>query len=713
VKNQTEKFDSTADEISNMQEQLEYLRETVDKNTESIHRNLFVNSRPQTSGPTINPQVIIHQPQEPVNLATDGAPTTDGARALTNRGRDDSTNDKEKEAPKKPEDSRASYGAGMSWVELVEEEERNLSLAGQLSATNTNQNLRGSQENQETQSGTMGHHPTALPKQGTQNQNIRDTTGPPPPFPASQDVRASTNASLRRGDNRYTNRDQNARDRPYNQVAQSNNMDPRGPPPPFSTARDERGRTSLRRYDDRNQDRDRDRSHNHRYRNAEETSRDASRNRERDDSVPTRENGSLPHEPRGNHPFVFDKITNREQRDPSPRDQSQTRGPRQVRNNGFAIDQETGAIRIVEDFIDVPYRSDRQIQRENRRHERDLEEARKQLVLFDIPTRDANGEYATKESDQRHAVRIFRELIRGGFRVRNGDIVEVVRQWKNTRHPEAIPMTIKLITAEVRDEAFDAAMQCGLAGARRPRQGDSFHGRIGYLRRSLTARERKNIKKNREWREGPQGIAMREILNREENSRTTEEEWLNIQLEGPEEGEEVDQGNHFEDRRQMAPGPTLDQRMREIEEENRQLREERDLERNRNISNALKRAKETNNNNNGRGQDNDQRDQPSNFEAPPPLDVRSIPTQPVAMMATNNEETTTRAQMSATPELFVNLTDNLYLGNPNLRTGRVLPTRRTEADGAQETNNPHPATQATSIPEPSMDQMDDDEVTFT
>ena len=46
VKNQTEKFDSTAEEISNMQEQLEYLRETVDKNTESIHQNLFVNSRP-------------------------------------------------------------------------------------------------------------------------------------------------------------------------------------------------------------------------------------------------------------------------------------------------------------------------------------------------------------------------------------------------------------------------------------------------------------------------------------------------------------------------------------------------------------------------------------------------------------------------------------------------------------------------------------------
>ena len=87
-----------------------------------------------------------------------------------------------------------------------------------------------------------------------------------------------------------------------------------------------------------------------------------------------------------------------------------------------------------------------------------------------------------------------------------------------------------------------------------------------------------------------------------------------------------------------------------------------------------------------------------------------MPTSPADVRATNLENTVARAQISATPELFVNLTDNLYLGNPNLRNARA---RRTEADGAQETNNPHPATQATSIPEPSEDQMEDDEVRFT
>ena len=65
--------------------------------------------------------------------------------------------------------------------------------------------------------------------------------------------------------------------------------------------------------------------------------------------------------------------------------------------------------------------------------------------------------------------------------------------------------------------------------------------------------------------------------------------------------------------------------------------------------------------------------------------------------------------MSATPELFVNLTGNLNLRNPNLRN---TVARRTEADGAQETNNSHPETQAISIPE-SVDQMDDDDVRFT
>ena len=217
---------------------------------------------------------------------------------------------------------------------------------------------------------------------------------------------------------------------------------------------------------------------------------------------------------------------------------------------------------------------------------------------------------------------------------------------------------------------------------------------------------------------------MREILDREENSRTTEDEWLNIQLEEPErevEENHENRGNYSGGEPQpLAPGPSLEQRLRELEETNRQLREERDRERDHRQTQAAKSAQESNNNDDG-----DREDRQRNTSAPlSPADFHSIPTTPVDEMpanlgvrTTNLVNTVASAQMSATPELFVNLTDNLYLGNPNLRNAR---TRRTEADGAQETNSPHlatqttsiPETQATSIPEPDEDLMDDDEIRF-
>ena len=216
---------------------------------------------------------------------------------------------------------------------------------------------------------------------------------------------------------------------------------------------------------------------------------------------------------------------------------------------------------------------------------------------------------------------------------------------------------------------------------------------------------------------------MREILDREENSRTTEEEWLNIQLEEPErDGDDIheNRGNHPEMQRvepqPLAPGPTFVQRMRELEETNRQLMEERDRDRAHGMPKAQKSAQESNNNNDARGRESEHR----NSSVPPsPADFHSIPTSPVDVTPPNPETRTTDIdstaagpQSSATPDLFVNLTDNLYLGNPNLRRSR---TRRTEADGAQETNSPHPATQATqatSIPEPNGVQMDDDETMY-
>ena len=129
-----------------------------------------------------------------------------------------------------------------------------------------------------------------------------------------------------------------------------------------------------------------------------------------------------------------------------------------------------------------------------------------------------------------HVIRILRELKRGGFTVKDGDVVDTVRQWKNTRHPDHIPITITFSTPDVRADVLFAATEMGLIGSRTPRRGDEEHGRIGFLRRSFTERERKNIRLNREWRNSPQGAAYLEIKNREENSRTEEEEWAGIRL---------------------------------------------------------------------------------------------------------------------------------------------------------------------------------------
>ena len=129
-----------------------------------------------------------------------------------------------------------------------------------------------------------------------------------------------------------------------------------------------------------------------------------------------------------------------------------------------------------------------------------------------------------------HVIRILRELKRGGFTVKDGDVVDTVRQVKNTRHPDHIPITITFSTPEIKAEVLFAAAEIGLIGSRQYRRGDEEHGRIGFLRKSLTERERKNIRQNKEWRKSPQGKAYIEIRNREKNSRTDEDEWANIPL---------------------------------------------------------------------------------------------------------------------------------------------------------------------------------------
>ena len=197
----------------------------------------------------------------------------------------------------------------------------------------------------------------------------------------------------------------------------------------------------------------------------------------------------------------------------------------------MVINPETNNVERIEQYKVIPYKSEKQRQRENRKHKANLVDVVKEVILFDIPTKNQDGEIASKKSDNAYVIDIMRELKRGGFKVKDGDIVDTVRQVKNTRHPDFIPITISVISGEIAKEILAAAAEIGLIGARDPRRGDKENGRIGFLRKSLSERERKNIRKRKEWRQTPQGQAHAEILRREENSRTDQEEWAKIKLE--------------------------------------------------------------------------------------------------------------------------------------------------------------------------------------
>ena len=205
--------------------------------------------------------------------------------------------------------------------------------------------------------------------------------------------------------------------------------------------------------------------------------------------------------------------------------------PTFVKNDHFEVCPDTGNVRKVEAFKTVPFRSDKQKGRENKRHSKNLQDVMKELVLFNIPTRDANGTIMTKEQDIARVVKVLRELKRTGYTLKQGDITSTVRQWKNTRHPDFIPITITFSSEDIRTHVTEAALEAQIVGARTPRNGDQEYDRIGYLRKSLTERERKELRIRREKRNSPEGMAFAEIRKREENSRADEDDWANFPLE--------------------------------------------------------------------------------------------------------------------------------------------------------------------------------------
>ena len=213
--------------------------------------------------------------------------------------------------------------------------------------------------------------------------------------------------------------------------------------------------------------------------------------------------------------------------------------PKVIRDDHFKLCPDTGNFQRVERFKTVQTKSDKQKSRENKRHEKDLAQVMKELVYFGVPTRDQNGVIMTKDQDKTRVAKFLRELKRGGYTTKNGDVTSTVRQWKNTRHPDHIPITITFVNEDVRIQAAEAATELELMGSRTPREGDREHDRIGYVRKSLKERERKDLRIRREKRNSPEGVAFAEIRRREENSHADADDWAGFQLE-EEDGGPVD-----------------------------------------------------------------------------------------------------------------------------------------------------------------------------
>ena len=127
-----------------------------------------------------------------------------------------------------------------------------------------------------------------------------------------------------------------------------------------------------------------------------------------------------------------------------------------VKQNNFAIDKD-GHVQIVHAYKTVPSRSEKQTTRENNRHLRDQERALTEAILFDIPTKNPDGTYTTKDQYAEYMIRILKELSKGGYKIRNGDVVATIRQWKNTRHPEHVPITITFKSKDIRADVLSAA----------------------------------------------------------------------------------------------------------------------------------------------------------------------------------------------------------------------------------------------------------------
>lgn len=189
----------------------------------------------------------------------------------------------------------------------------------------------------------------------------------------------------------------------------------------------------------------------------------------------------------------------------------------------------------------IPFKSKSRIKREQKRHLEDLEQVEKEVVLHGIPTLK-NG-VPDKKSDEARVKKILRELRPGGFVVKNGDVEGSKRQIRNTRNIGKQPITITLRTAELADQVRASAYEVGILNTRMEKPDDLAKDRIGWLRRSLTQKERKKIRARAEFENSEQGKSLREIQRREDEQTTDQEEWSGMNLETDDGEEDMDMGD--------------------------------------------------------------------------------------------------------------------------------------------------------------------------
>ena len=237
----------------------------------------------------------------------------------------------------------------------------------------------------------------------------------------------------------------------------------------------------------------------------------------------------LNHDSQRAHHTQNNRGANRGQRETNSNNDKQ---PTRVRDDHFRICPITDNVQRVEAYKTVPFRSEKQKGLANKRHNKNVAQVMCELILFGIPTKNRNGEVMTTLQDRLRIAKFLRELKDVGYNPTNGDVVGNVRQWRNPRHPDHIPITITFRDEATRHRVEVAALELGVKGHRVPRAGDEQYDRIGYVRRSLSERERKELKIRNEKRNSPAGMAFAEIKRREESSRSDQDDWAGFNMEG-------------------------------------------------------------------------------------------------------------------------------------------------------------------------------------